>query len=362
MYTYYFRLYPNKEQKEYFSKCFGCTRFLWNTMLGERIDYYQKNKKSLEKEVSEYKNEYPFLKEIDSLSLAFTKKNLDTAYSRFFKQISKFPVFKSKKRSKSSYTTYNMSGNIRIEFGKIKLPKIGYIKIRQHRSIVSDGKIKSVTIGMSKSGKYFISILVDTSYNFSSNVPKTNNKIGIDLGIKDLYTDSNGNKIPNNKYLKKSLLKLKRLSKDHSRKKQGSSNREKSRIKLAKQYEKITNQRKDYLHKVSKKIINENQVICLETLDVKSMSKTKSKNINRSIQDTGLGIFLDMLKYKASMYGREIRLVSKYYPSSQRCSSCGTINPGMKNLGNRIFSCTCCGTILDRDHNSALNILYECTK
>ena len=364
LYTYRFRLYPNEEQKIYFSKCFGCTRFLWNHMLGDKIDYYKNNGKILNKEVTEYKKSYDFLKEVDSLALANVKRNLEKAYKDFFSGKSRFPKFKSKKRSRDSYTTNNQGGNIRIENSFIILPKIKKVKISLHRQI--EGTIRRVTISRTKDYKeYYISILVDTEKDLKSLVPKTDNIIALDLGIKDLYTDSNGKKCPNNKFLKKSLDRIKFLHRSHSRKKIGSKNREKARIKLAKAYKKVTNQRQDYLHKVSKKLINENQVICLETLSPKSMYKLGGKSdkyINRAVADTSLGTFIEMLKYKASMYGREIRVVDKYYPSSQRCSSCGAINKGMKNLNQRELCCTCCGTIIDRDYNAALNILQECNK
>ena len=364
LYTYRFRLYPNEKQKSYFSKCFGCTRFLWNHMLGDKIDYYKNNGEMLNKEVTEYKKSYDFLKEVDSLALANVKINLEKAYKDFFSGKSKFPKFKSKKKSRDSYTTNNVSNSIRIEGSYILLPKIREVKINLHRAV--EGTIRRVTISRTKDYKeYYISILVDTEKDFKSLVPKTDNMVALDLGIKDLYTDSNGKKCPNNKFLKKSLDRIKFLYRSHSRKRKGSKNREKARIKLAKAYKKVTNQRQDYLHKVSKKLINENQVICLETLSPKSMYKLGGKSgkyINRAVADTSLSTFIEMLKYKASMYGREIRVVDKYYPSSQRCSFCGAINKGMKNLNQRELCCTCCGTIIDRDYNAALNILQECNK
>ena len=362
-YSYKFRLYPNKIQKEYFERCFGCTRFLWNQMLADKQDHYKKTGEFLNKEVSEYKKSYKFLKEVDSLALANVKANLEKAYKDFFKKLRRFPKFKSKKKSRNSYTTNNIYNNIRIEGSYIRLPKIKRVKIKIHRPI--NGIIKGVTVSKSKSLKYYISILVEVNEDFSKLVPNTNSMVALDLGIKDLYTDSNGKKCPNNKFLKKSLERIKFLSKSHSRKKKGSNNKEKARIRLAKAYEKISNQRRDYLHKVSKQILNENQVICLETLSPKSMYKLGGKSdkyINRAVSDAGLGMFIEMLKCKASMYGREIRVVDKYYPSSQRCSSCGAINKGMKNLNQRELCCTSCGTIIDRDYNAALNILQECNK
>jgi len=359
-YTYKFRLYPNNKQIKYFINCFGCGRFLWNLMLSDRKDYYEKYKKTLKREVSYYKNkkEYFFLKEVDSLLLSDVKLNLDRAYKDFFSGIRNFPKFKKKGKSRDSYTTYNQKNNIRIEGSYIKLPKIGLVKIRLHRLI--EGNIKHVTVSKEKSGEFYVSILVETDKDFTSLVPKSEKKIGIDMGIKNLCSDSNGTTYDNPKFHKKSLEKLRLYQKSLSRKKKDSRNREKARIRLAKKYRKITNQRRDYLHKVSKKIINENQVICLETLNIKSMYKHKLKRINRSISDTGLGLFIEMLKYKSDLYGRQIKTVPKYYPSSQLCSSCGAKHKGMKKLSIKTMICNKCGTVLDRDTNAALNILKCC--
>ena len=265
---YKYRLYPNKEQQEYFAKCFGCVRFIYNRMLSDKIEYYKKTKQRLNNTPAQYKKEFHWLKEVDSLALANAQINLQSAYNNFFSRPEVgFPKFKSKKRHYYSYTTNNQGGNIYVSDRYIKLPKIGLVRVKKHRDF--DGLIKSVTVSQNSSGKYYVSVLVDCKEQ--EKLPKSENKIGIDLGIKEFAITSDGEMIENHKYLRKSEKRLRKLQKDLSRCKKGSKNREKCRVKVAKQYEKVANQRKDFLHKLSKRLINENQVICLEDLKVKNI-------------------------------------------------------------------------------------------
>ena len=355
--AYKYRIYPNEEQEIQLNKTFGCTRFIYNQMLADRIKSYEENKDLDIKIIkyptpAQYKKEYEWLKEVDSLALANAQMNLDKAYKNFFRDKSVgFPKFKSKKDNHKSYTTNNQNGTIYIENNRIKIPKLkSMIKIKQHREFV--GLIKSCTISQNPSGKYYISMLVDTE---NIQLPKLDTKVGIDLGIKEFAITSDGEMFSNPKWLKKSEKRLRKLQKDLSRKQKGSNNRRKDRLKVAKLHEKISNQRKDYLHKISHYIISENQVIVIEDLKVSNM--IKNHKLAKSIADVSWSEFRRQLEYKSEWYGRELIIAPSNYASSQLCSNCGNKSSQTKDLSCRTYICPVCGMEMDRDINASKNLL-----
>ena len=355
--AYKYRIYPTSEQKLYLAKTFGCTRFIYNQMLADRIKSYQENKDLDIKAIkyptpAQYKKKYTWLKEVDSLALANAQMNLDKAFKNFFRDKSVgFPKFKSKKTNRFSYTTNNQNGTISVDENFVKIPKLkSKIKIVLHRQF--NGLIKSATISKTPSNQYYISILVDTE---NIQLPKNDNKIGIDLGLKEFAICSNGDRFGNPKNLRKSEKKLAKLQKDLSRKTKGSNNRYKARLKVAKLHQKIANQRKDFLQKLSTKIINENQVIVLEDLRVKNM--LQNHKLAKAISEVSWAEFRKMLEYKASWNGREIIIAPSNYASSQLCSECGYKNSDVKNLAVRNWICPKCGAKHDRDINASINLL-----
>jgi putative transposase len=350
--AYKYRIYPDAEQMQFFAKCFGCVRFVYNRMLSDRIEHYNLTGKSLNNTPAQYKSEFTWLKEVDSLALANAQMNLNTAYRNFFRDKSNgFPKFKSKKNNNFSYTTNNQKGTVYVENGYIKLPKLkSPVKIRQHRSF--EGVIKSCTISKAPSGKYHISILVETEIQ---KLPASDMRVGIDVGIKDFAVLSNGEAYKNPKHLRKSEKRLAKLQRDLSRKQIGSSNRNKARIKVAKLHEKIANQRMDFLHKNSTEIIRKNQAIVIEDLKVKNLMK--NHNLAKSIAEVSWSRFREMLDYKSRWYGRELIIAPPDYPSSQLCSDCGNRSSQTKDLACRVYICPECGLEIDRDYNASLNLL-----
>ena len=351
--AYKYRIYPNNEQKEFFAKCFGCVRFFYNKSLSDMNDIYESTGKFKNITPASYKEDYPFLKEVDSLALSNAQLNRNTAFKSFFSHKSGFPKFKSK-RNDQSYTTNMVNGNIKISNNNryISIPKCQRIRIKMHRFFA--GIIKSITVSMTTDNKYYMSLLVETEIE---PLETTEKMIGLDLGIKDLIVDSNGKKYKNHKYLTKSQKKLAKEQRKLSHMVKGSNNRNKQRIKIARLHKKIQNQRNDYLHKLSRRIIDENQVIVLEDLKVKDMEQ--NNKLARNINDASWSRLVSMLIYKANWYGRTIVMVPTDYPSSQLCSICSYKNSITKSLDIRKWICPECGTVHDRDINAARNILSK---
>ena len=358
--SYKFRLYPNKKQMMMFEKTFGCSRFIWNQMLADKIQHYKETGQTLKNTPAQYKRDYPWLKEVDSLALCNVQLNLQKAYKSFFQSNFGFPKFKSK-RHHQSYQTYNQKGTIAIENGKVKLPKIGWVKVKAHRKMT--GLIKSATISMTKTGKYFISILCETEIK---PYHKTNSSIGIDLGLEHFAILSTGEKIENPRFLVRSSKKLAReqkilsrrvlVAKQSGKKLSESMNYQKQRLKVAKLHEKISNQRRDFLHKLSINLIKNHDKICME--DLASKNLMRNHHLARAIGDASWSEFVRMLEYKADWYEKQVSKISRWFPSSQICSSCG-FKSSKKALHIREWACEKCGAHHDRDLNASINILNE---
>lgn len=354
--AYKFRIYPTEEQQVLFAKTFGCTRFVYNKMLSDKIEYYNKTKKSLANTPAQYKEKFPWLKEVASLALANAQKNLEIAYKNFFSNPKfGFPKFKSKKSNKKSYSTNCVNGNIFIENGYIKLPKVGLVKLKQHRDIPVDYKLKSATVSQTPTGKYYVSVLFEYENQVQRIEPKA--FLGLDFSMHELYIDSNGNEANYPRFYRKAQEKLAKEQRKFSYMKKSSKNYEKQRLKIAIIHEKIANQRKDFLHKQSRQIANVYDCVCIEDLDMQAMSQ--SLNFGKSVHDNGWGMFTTFLQYKLEEQGKQLIRVDKFFPSSQICNVCGYRNPETKDLSVREWSCPNCGTHHNRDVNAAINIKNE---
>ena len=364
--AYKFRIYPTLEQVIFFSKNFGCVRKVYNLMLDDRKKGYEEYKstgiKTKYPTPAKYKEEYPYLKEVDSLALANAQLNLEKAFNNFLKNKDfGFPKYKCKSNPVQSYTTNNQN-TIYIKDSYIKLPKLkSLVKIKLHRKI--EGIIKSVTISKSSLDHYFVSILCEEEIE---ELAKTNKNIGIDLGIKEFATMSDCTKVENLKLTKEYEKKLKReqrklsrrckLAKDSAKKLSDSKNYQKQKKKVAKIHNKIRNKRKDFVNKLSTKIINNHDIICIEDLNIKGM--LKNHKLAKSISDVSWSEFVRQLEYKANWYERKIIKIPIFYPSSKTCSSCGNIKETL-TLSERIYHCEYCGLEIDRDYNASINILRK---
>ena len=363
-----YRVYPTTEQSIMFAKTFGCCRKVYNLMLSDKIEGYKATGKFPTVTPAKYKNDYPYLREVDSLALANKQMDLQKAFRNTFSKSRRkkngFPKFKSAKHSRKSYTTNNQKGTVAIIDNKcIKLPKIGKVKAVIHRVPDDSWTIKSATVSQESDGKYYISVLFEFENIVNPYVADKTNAIGLDYASDGLYVDSNGNTGTNHKYYRESHNKLAKAQRKLSRM-QGSKKYEvksnnyiKQLRKVNKIHRHIANQRLDNLHKISTEIANSYDVVCVESLNMRSMANHGFGN-GKATLDNGYGMFLSMLEYKLSDRNKYLVKVDKWFPSSQRCHCCGKIHPEMKSLQTRTIKCDC-GLTMSRDQNAAINILHE---
>lgn len=359
-----FRIYPTKEQMVFFSKSFGCTRFIYNKMLGDKITHYEQTKESLRTTPAQYKDEFPWLKDVDSLALANTQLDLEQAYKNFFKQPKAgFPKFKKKSSARDSYTTNSQitkSGKATIKLieSKLYVPKLkSGIKIKLHRDIPNDFVIKSVTISRDKTDAFYASVL----FYFDRDVPlidqrniKEDRVVGLDFMMNGLFMCDTGFECNYPRYYRTNEAKLAKAQRKLSKKAKGSKNRAKAKLKVARAHKKTANQRKDFLHKMSREITNSYDAVCVENLNMHGMAQ--ALNFGKSVHDNGWGMFTAFLQYKLASEGKHFVEVGKWFPSTQTCSNCKAKTP--MPLKEKTYNCSC-GLVLARDLNAAINIKQE---
>jgi putative transposase len=364
--AYRFRIYPAPEQEILIRKTFGCVRFIYNHMLEERKTRYEQYKDDKEvlrqqryRSPAGFKTEYDWLREVDSLALCNAELNLKTAFKNFFrdKKVG-YPKFKSRKNPVQSYTTNNQSGTIRLsDDGKyVRVPKMGNIRVKLHRQIPDDHEIKSATISLSATGKYHISILTVYSAQIEPANISPENVLGLDYSSKALYVDHNGRSADYPKYLRQMEARLKKEQRTLSRRKKGGSNWKKQKLRVARIHEKVANQRRNFLHKESRRLAESFDAIIIEDLNMRAMSQTLS--LGKATMDNGNGMFRTFLGYKLADQGKPLVRISKWYPSSKLCGTCGTIHKEL-TLKDRVWLCNGCGKVHLRDENAAANIRAE---
>lgn len=352
--AYKFRAIPNAEQRELFAKTVGCARFVYNRMLADKIAHYKATGKMLQTTPAQYKNEFPWLREVDSMALCNAQLQVQTAYKNFFRDKSiGFPKFRSKKSSRKSYTTNCINGNISVENCFLKLPKMGLVYMKYHRQIPDDHKIKSVTFSQEASGKYYVSILTEYEADIPVRVLDTDKALGLDYSSPHFYVDSQGTEADMPHFYREAEERLVREQRRLSHMKKGGSNYQKQKRKVALAHEKVRNQRMDWQHKKSLELSNKWDIICVEDIDYRGMSG--SLRLGKSTLDNGFGQFRIFLAYKLAERGKKLITIDKWFPSSKMCQFCGCVNSDL-TLSDRIWVCPSCGETILRDENAAINI------
>ena len=352
--AYKFRLYPNAKQEMMFAKTFGCVRFVYNRMLSDKIAHYKNTGKMLRNTPAPLKKEFEWLREVDSMALCNAQIQLQTAYNNFFRNKSMgFPKFHSKKSSRKSYTTNLIDGNISIGNGLLKLPKVGRVRVKQHRAIPDGYTIKSVTVSQEPSGKYYASILTEYEYEPIDVPVSGENALGLDYSSPHFYVDSEGNEADMPHFYREAEKKLAREQRKLSKMVKGNNNYRKQKLCVARAYEKVRNCRKDWQHKRSTQLADKYAFIAVENINYKDMAQ--GLHLAKSTYDNGFGQFREMLSYKLAERGKKLITIDKWFPSTKTCRFCGNVNPDIA-LGQSEWDCPCCGKRLLRDHNAAINI------
>ena len=356
--AYNVRLYPTRQQEVLLCKTFGCCRKVYNCMLEARKKSYEATGTQCRSKPSDFYSKFPFLKDVDSNALTAEVLTLNAAFKNFFERRADgvgFPQFKAKHKDRDSYTSYTTKDNIRVDGRKLRLPKVGFVSFRNYVDIDwSVRDIKHVTVSRSRAGKYYASIMVEEAVPKA--LPTTEAEVGVDLGLTEFCITSDGEAVANPRFLKEAEDRIADLQRAFARKQKGSNRREALRVRIAREHEKVANRRKDFLDKLSTRLLRENQTVAVEDLDVRGVAEGDHA---KSEHDTAWRAFLNMLQYKADRYGRTIVRVGRWFPSSQLCHCCNYRNPSVKDLAVRSWTCPQCGTSHDRDFNAAINILTE---
>lgn len=364
--AYKYRIYPNKEQDVLIQKTFGCVRFVYNHFLEDRITAYTDNKESRtffqqNKMLTVLKAENEWLKEPDKNALQYALRDLNTAYQNFFRRVKQgkgvgFPKFKSKKNDRKSYATANNGNIIRIENGKVHLPKLGHVKAKISREIPKEQRITSATVSQDASGKYYVSIVTEYEANPTDIPISKENALGLDYSSPSFYVDSEGNIADMPHWYREAEKRLAREQRKLSRMKKGSNNYHKQKIKIARAYEKVRFQRQDWQHKLSTQLADKYDFICVEDLNMQAMAR--GLHLAKATNDNGFGQFRNMLSYKMEERGKKLITIDKWFPSSKTCRHCGYVNSDL-TLNDREWVCPSCGAKIDRDVNAAINIKTE---